>query len=306
MKGGLFTAPRSVRAMAWLSLAAALSTMALKFTAWYLTGSVGLFSDALESLVNLSAALIALSALHLAGRYADAKHPYGHDKIAYFSSGAEGAMILVAAVLIAISALQRLFNPAALEALPLGAALATVAALINAAVAGVMLRVARRYDSIILEADAKHLLTDVWTTVAVLLGLVGLYLLPAGWQFLDPVIALGIAGHILGTGIDLLRRSVDGLMDAALPVAEQERLGHTIESTAGGMASFHALRTRKAGTRRFIEFHLLVPGRLSVQQAHDLCELIEERIHQQLANASILIHVEPQEDPVSWDDPLEH
>ena len=301
---GLVGAPGSVRRMAWLSVAAALSTMGLKFSAWAVTGSVGLLSDAMESLVNLFAALIALGAIHIAGRYADAKHPYGHDKVEYFSSGAEGALILAAALAIAFSALQRLLAPEPLTALPLGALLGAAAALVNGGVAWVMLGVARRHDSIILEADARHLLTDVWTTVAVLVGLGILYVVPTHWQFLDPLIALGVAVHILATGIDLVRRSVDGLMDTSLPASELAEVQTTIQAVAGERASFHALRSRKAGTRRFIEFHLLLPGRMSVQQAHDICEAIEHGIETQLAHTSIVIHVEPREDPISWDDPL--
>jgi len=293
-----------VRTMAWLSLGAAITTMALKFGAWLATGSVGLLSDAMESFVNLFAALIALSALHVAGRLADARHPYGHDKIEYFSSGAEGALILAAALAIAVSAVQRLLDPAPLTALPLGAALGAMAALVNGGVAWAMLGVARRHDSIVLEADARHLFTDVWTTVAVLVGLGILYVAPPGWQFLDPLIALGIAAHILGTGIDLVRRSADGLMDAALPADELAEVKTTIREIAGPRGSFHALRSRKAGTRRFIEFHLLLPGRMSVQQAHDICEDIEHGIKTRLAHTSIVIHVEPREDPVAWDDPL--
>lgn len=298
--------PGPVRNMALLSLAAALSTMALKFSAWAVTDSVGLLSDALESLVNLLASLIALGALHISSGYADARHPYGHDKVEYFSSGAEGALILAAALIIAISAVQRLLTPTPLAQLPLGAMLAAIAAVINGGVAWAMLRVARRHDSIVLEADARHLLSDVWTTAAVLLGLGILHVVPTRWQFLDPLLALAIAVHILGTGVSLVRRSVDGLMDVSLPQSELAVVMSTIQGLAGSDAGFHALRTRKAGTRRFIEFHLLLPGRTSVQEAHDRCERIERGIEAALANTSITIHVEPREDPASWDDVQEN
>jgi cation diffusion facilitator family transporter len=289
--------------MAQLSIAAALATMGLKFTAFWLTGSVGLYSDAAESTVNLVAGLIALAAVTIALRPADAEHSYGHDKVEYFSSGAEGALILVAAVTIVYAALDRLLEPRPLEDLGPGLAVAGVAAAINWLVARSMLRVARQYDSITIEADAHHLMTDVWTSAGVIAGLVVVLAAP-GWAVLDPLIAGVVAARIVVTGLHLVRRSVDGLMDAALPPAERELIAEAVRTGAGTAASFHNLRTRKAGSRRFVELHLTVPGATSVQQAHDLCNQIEAEIEARLPRVHTTIHVEPLEDASSWDGPV--
>ena len=291
------------RRMALLSITAALVTMALKFTAWGLTGSISLFSDAAESTVNLVAGITALTALTIAARYADANHPYGHDKVEYFSSGVEGGLILTAAGIIIYSAVVRLRMPAPLETLGPGLAVALVAAAINFGVARLMLRVAKEYDSITIEADAHHLLTDVWTSVAVVAGLLVVMFAPPTWQVLDPLIAIAVGLHIISTGVSLVRRSLDGLMDTALPNEDVASIKAAIQHIAGATAVFHGLRTRKAGARRFIEFHLLLPGRATVQDSHDLCERIEREIANRLAIVSVTIHVEPLEDPVSWDDP---
>lgn len=292
------------RRMALLSIAAALVTMALKFSAWALTGSVSLFSDAAESSVNLVAAMMALTALTLAARYADARHPYGHDKVEYFSSGMEGGLILVAAAVIIYTAIHRLLEPQPLEPLGPGLIVALLAALINYLVARLMLRVARQNDSIVIEADARHLLTDVWTSLGVVAGLLVVLLAPPRWQVLDPLVAIAVGVHIIATGIELVRRSLEGLLDTALPDQDVAGIERSIRSIVGGEAEFHGLRTRKAGARRFVEFHLLLPGRMTVQQSHDLCEAIEREIGDRLGNVSVTIHVEPLEDPLSWDDPL--
>jgi cation diffusion facilitator family transporter len=291
------------RRMALLSITAALVTMALKFTAWGLTGSVGLFSDAAESSVNLIAGITALTALIIAARYADAKHPYGHDKVEYFSSGMEGGLIMVAAGIIVYSAVARLLAPQPLEPLGPGLGIAVLAAAINFWVARSMLRVARAYDSITIEADAYHLLTDVWTSLAVVAGLLVVMFAPPAWQVLDSLIAIAVGVHITSTGIDLVRRSLDGLMDTALPAGDIVSIETAIQQLTDERAAFHGLRTRKVGRRRFIEFHLLLPGQTTVQDSHDLCERIEKEIAQRLDNTSVTIHVEPLEDPLSWDDP---
>jgi cation diffusion facilitator family transporter len=285
---------------ALLSVVAALTTLALKFTAYGLTGSVGLLSDALESLVNLAGALVALTALKIAARPADKTHPYGHDKAEYFSSGVEGALILFAAVSIAYTAIQRLLNPVLLGELQWGLLIAGSASLLNFLVARAVLGAAKRYDSITLEADAKHLLADVWTSVGVIAGLVALTL--TGWQWLDPVIALAVAAHIVITGISLLRRSVDGLMDYSLPADELAQIEGILKNHRDQFVAYHRLRARKSASKRFIDLHLVVTGAQTVQAAHDLCEQLEAEIEARLPNTSVTIHVEPAEDAASWDE----
>jgi cation diffusion facilitator family transporter len=285
---------------ALLSVGAALATLALKFTAYALTGSVGILSDALESFVNLAGALIALTALKIAARPADKTHPYGHDKAEYFSSGVEGTLILVAAASIAYTAIKRLLQPVPLEQLGWGVLVTGSASLLNFIVARALLSASKRYDSITLEADARHLLTDVWTSVGVISGLLALAL--TGWQWLDPLIALAVAGHIIITGISLVRRSVDGLMDYNLPADELAQLEGILKTHHDQFVAYHRLRARKSGPRRFIDLHLVVPGTQSVQAAHDLCERLEAEIEATLPNASVTIHVEPAEDAASWDD----
>jgi cation diffusion facilitator family transporter len=282
------------------SIAAALVTIGLKFFAYWVSGSVGLFSDAIESLVNLLASITAFLSLWYASKPADVSHTYGHEKIEYFSSGLEGALILVAAASIAWSALERLVHPQPLQELGVGILLSTVAAGINLAVAVMLLRVGKRHESIILEADGHHLMTDVWTSVGVVvaLGLVRL----TDWEFLDPIIAIAVAANVGWTAFGLMRRSFDGLMDHALPQAEQDLVRSTIESSLQPGMHFHALRTRQAGARRFVDFHLLVPGTWSVQQAHDLSDGIEASIRQALPNAVCTVHIEPVEAEAAWAD----
>jgi cation diffusion facilitator family transporter len=284
----------AVRRMAMLSIATSIVTLALKFGAYFLTGSVSLWSDAVEAFVNLAAGLVALGAVTLAEQPADDRHAYGHDKAEYFSSGVEGALILVAAIAIITSAVARMVAPRPLEELGLGMLIAFVAAAANFCTARVMLKVARQHDSITIEADAKHLLTDVWTSVAIIAGLVVVLVAPR-WAILDPLMAIAVAIHIVVTGIGLLRRSADGLMDAALPNAEVKQAEGLIREALPAGASFHALRTRKAGARRFVELHLLVPGTMSVYESHALCDRIETALTSALARASVTIHVEPAE-----------
>lgn len=285
---------RAITRMAWLSIATSLATLALKFAAYFLTGSVSLFSDALEALVNLAAGLVALGAVTIAAQPADDRHAFGHDKVEYFSSGVEGTLILVAAVSIIVSAVSRFVAPQSLEHLGPGIVVAVLAAAMNFATARVMLRAAHEHDSITIEADAKHLLTDVWTTSGVVVGLLIIMIKPE-WAVLDPVIAILVGVHIIFTGVRLLRRSADGLMDAALPAEELVRLDRTIRGVLPEHASFHALRTRKSGARRFIELHLVVPGAMSVAESHALCDHIEGAIAQNLGNSAVTIHVEPAE-----------
>jgi cation diffusion facilitator family transporter len=287
------------RRVALLSVGAAIVTLLLKFGAYFLTGSVGLLSDAIESFVNLAAALIAFTAITIAGRPPDSNHTYGHDKAEYFSSGAEGTLILLAAGTIIFSAVHRLVNPAPLENLGIGAAVALVASAINFGVSRIMLRVARQEDSIALEADAHHLMTDVWTSVGVVGGI--LVVGATGWQVLDPLIAIVVAVNIIWMGVQLLRRSTAGLMDVTLPGEEVAVIQSAINHVAGAETPYHALRTRKSGSRRFIDFHLLLPGQTTVQASHDLVSQIETAIEHELPNTYVTIHVEPREDAASWD-----
>lgn len=285
---------------AWLSIFAAIVIIGLKGVAYALTGSVGLLSDALESLVNLVAASVALVALVIAARPADEDHHYGHDKAEYFSSGVEGVLILVAALAIAAAAVHRLMSPRPLEQLGIGLALTLLATLINLAVARKLLAAGRQHDSITLEADAHHLMTDVWTSVGVVLGVGAVAL--SGWIWLDPVVAILVAVKIVWTGYDLIRRSVIGLMDTALPGPEQAVIKEVLDRYRANGIEYHALRTRRSGARRFVSLHILVPGAWSVRRGHDLLEEMEAEIRERLSNTTITTHMEPLEDPRSWRD----
>lgn len=291
---------KSARSYAILSIGAAVLTIVLKFSAYHLTGSVGLLSDALESGVNLVAALVAFWALSFAAKPPDATHAFGHSKAEYFSSGLEGALILLAAVSIGVAAWGHLFHPTRLDELGLGLGLSLAATAVNAGVALVLLRAGRRLRSITLRADAHHLLTDVWTSVGVVLGLLLVKL--TGWLVLDPVIALLVAANIVWTGVKLLRETGSGLLDAALPAAEQQIITSVLSSYDSQGIQFHALRTRVAGSRRFVSFHVLVPGEWTVQRGHNLCEEIELAIAKVLLDTHVMTHLEPLEDPISWDD----
>ncbi len=286
---------KETRHIALLSVAASLITLALKFGAYFFTDSVSLFSDAAESLVNLTASLAAFGALTLASQPPDDTHAYGHDKAEYFSAGLEGGLVLVAAISIMYMAVTRFLHPVPLSDLWIGMPLALAAAGVNYGIAVVMLRAAQTHDSITLEADARHLLTDVWTTAGVLAGLLMVALAPPGWEILDPLLAAAVGLHIVGTGVGLMRRSWQGLMDASLPIPERGEIQAAILGELPREASFHDLRTRKSGSRRFIEFHLLVPGAWSVDEAHGLCDRIEAAIGARLAKTSVTIHVEPAE-----------
>src|SRR3954451_13990898 len=284
----------------WLSIAAAVVTISLKATAYLLTGSVGLLSDAVESVVNLVAAVVALLALHWASKPADEEHAYGHQKAEYFSAGVEGALIVVAAVAIAVTAVDRLLHPQPIEDVGFGLAVSVVASLISLAVGSLLLRTGRRARSIVLEADGKHLITDVWTSVGVIVGVAGVAL--TGWERLDPIIALGVAVNILVAGGGLLRRSVGGLMDCALEEPDLEAIRDALGPFERDGVRFHALRTRQAGSRRFVSLHVLVPGAWTVQRGHDLVERVEDSLRERLPGASVFTHLEPAEDPRSFAD----
>jgi cation diffusion facilitator family transporter len=285
---------------AWLSIGTAVLTIALKAGAYLLTGSVGLLSDAIESTINLVAAGMALWMLSIAARPPDESHLYGHGKAEYFSSTVEGVLILVAAAGIVATALNRLLHPAPLEKLGLGLGISVIASLSNFGVARVLLSVGKKYRSITLEADAEHLMTDVWTSVGVLGG-VGLVAL-TGWQVLDPLVALGVAGNIVWTGLRLIRRSVAGLMDASLPQKEHQQIGAVLARYREQGIQFHALRTRQAAARRFVSIHVLVPGEWTVHDAHHIAEDIERDIRAAVGDAVVFTHLEPVEDEISLHD----
>lgn len=292
--------PAQLKRYAWLSIATAIVTIILKGIAWSLTGSVGLLSDAIESFVNLAGAVMALAMLSLAARPVDNDHSFGHGKAEYFSSAFEGGLIFLAAASIAYEAIQRLLHPEPLEAVGAGLIVSVLASLINLATARTLLTVGRRSHSITLEADAHHLLTDVWTSVGVIvgIGLVGV----TGWSWLDPAVALAVAVNILWTGWTLLGRSAAGLMDAALSRDEVLAIETVLDRYRQDGLSFHALRTRQAGAKAFVSLHVLVPGYWTVQQGHDWSERVESDIRQILSRAHVTTHLEPLEDPLSLAD----
>jgi cation diffusion facilitator family transporter len=291
----------SLTRFAWLSIAAALTTIGLKTGAYLLTGSVGLLSDAIESLVNLVSAFIALLMLTIAARPADESHVYGHSKAEYFASITEGLLILGAATGIIITAINRLLYPRELEQLGLGLGVSIAASVINLIVARVLLREGRARRSITLEADAHHLMTDVWTSAGVIGGVAisGF----TGWNILDPLVAIAVALNITWTGVRLVSRSVSGLMDAALPQHEQILIENVMDKYREKGVNFHALRTRQAAARRFVSVHMLVPGEWTVHDAHHVAEDFESDIREALGDVvTVFTHIEPVEDELSMED----
>ncbi|MBK8986678.1 MAG: cation transporter [Chloroflexi bacterium] len=286
---------------AWLSIGTAVVTISLKALAYYLTGSVGLLSDALESGVNLVAALMALMALTIAAQPPDDQHAYGHAKAEYFSSGAEGMMILFAAIMIAATAVPRLLDPQPLEQVGLGLVVSVTAGLFNLATALVLTRAGKQHNSITLTADAHHLLSDVWTSVGVVVGVAAVAL--TGWQILDPLIALAVAAQILNSGVKLVRKSAQGLMDTALPADELALVTAVLDRYCQQESiEYHALRTRQSASQRFVSVHVQVPGEWTVQHGHALLEEMERDLRQALRPLSVITHLEPIEDPASWQD----
>ena len=300
MDSAASASPPSLTRYAWLSIAAAISTIILKTVAWKMTGSVGLLSDAIESLVNLAGAMMALWMLTLAALPADDDHAHGHGKAEYFSSAFEGFLILLAALSIGYTAIDRMMTPQPLEAVGVGLLVSVVASIINFATARILLKVGKKHHSITLEADAHHLLTDVWTSAGVIAG-VGLVAL-TGWLWLDPAIALLVAANIVWTGYQLMRRSADGLMDISLPAESIRKIETLLSGYREKELDFHALRTRQAGGRAFVILHVLVPGHWTVQQGHDWAERIEADIRMALPRTHVTTHLEPLEDPASMND----
>lgn len=285
---------------AWLSIATAVFTIGLKAAAYWLTGSVGLLSDALESGVNLVTAVFALIILTIAAQPPDEEHEYGHSKAEYFAGGIEGSLILFAALAIGYTAVQRLFSPQPLEQVGIGLLISLLAALGNGLVAFVLLRAGRQYNSLTLVANGRHLITDVWTSGGVIVGVLAVGL--TGWQWLDPVLALLVALHIVRTGVSLVKTAVNGLMDRALPAEELAQVRAILDRYANGEVQYHALRTRQSGAHRFVAVHVQVPGAWSVARGHTLLETIEADLRSALAPVSVFTHLEPVDDPVSWDD----
>lgn len=296
-----FSANRShLIRFAWLSIGAALVTMGLKGAAYWLTGSIGLLSDALESFVNLAGAIMAVAMLTVAARPPDDEHAYGHSKAEYFSSGFEGSLILIAAGIISLAAIDRLLHPRALDAIGLGLFTSAIASLVNFVVARIIFREAKNHNSITLEANASHLMVDVWTSLAVVGGVGGVAI--TGWVRLDPIIALLVALHIARSGVRIVRQSILGLADTALPAEDLQILQRILDGYKSDQVQFHALRTRQAGARRFISLHVLVPGAWTVQRGHELLERIESDIRDSLRNTTVFTHLESLNDPRSWQD----
>lgn len=285
---------------AWLSIGAAVLTIGLKTVAYLITDSVGLLSDALESMVNLVGAIIALIMLTIAARPADEDHAFGHSKAEYFSSGVEGTLILIAAASIAYAAIRRLMNPQPLEQVGIGLAVSLVASLINLITALIILRAARAHNSITLQANGRHLMTDVWTSVGVVAGVAAVAL--TGWEVLDPIIALLVAANIVWSGVGIVRSSVDGLMDITLPATDLQTISKVLEPYRDEGIEFHAVRTRQSGARGFVSMHVLVPGEWTVQAGHELLEQVEIDLAKALPNATVTTHLEPLNDQASYAD----
>lgn len=285
---------------ALISVAAAVVTFALKLIAWKLTDSVGLLSDALESLANLAAALIALASLAVAVRPEDEEHAFGHSKAEYFAAGIEGALIMLAAVAIGWTAAERFSHPHEITQPIAGLSVSVAASLVNLVVARLLMRVGTKRNSIALTADAKHLMTDVWTSVVVVsaVALVAL----TGWWWLDPLLGMLLAFHIIATGVRLVKESMLGLMDSTLPAEELETIRTVLGKYAEEGVQYHALRTRRAAALKFMSVHLLMPGAWTIAEGHDLAERCEEDLRGAVHGLIVFTHMEPVEDPVSWED----
>jgi len=294
-----------LKRFAWLSIGAAILTIALKAAAYFLTGSVGLLSDALESFVNLAGAVMGLAMLNIASRPEDESHHFGHSKAEYFSSGMEGGFIIIAAAGIAYTAIERLINPQPLEQLGIGLAVSVAAGLVNLGASLIIGSNGKKYNSITLRANAKHLMTDVWTSVGVLAG-VGLVAI-TGWQPLDSLVAIGVAVNIVWSGVEIVKHSISGLMDTVLPEDELVLIRTKIKEILPEGVTYHALMTRQAGARRFVSFHVLVPGEWTVEHGHVLLEKLEVQITGLLPDMVVFTHIEPLDDPASWrDQKLDH
>jgi cation diffusion facilitator family transporter len=289
----------SLKKFVYIAIAAAILTISLKLIAYLLTNSVGLLSDALESCVNLVAAVVALIMLKLAEKPPDQEHGFGHNKAEYFSSAIEGGLIVLAAFSIIWSAVPRIIHPQPLENVGMGLLVAVVASLINLAASTILVKNGKKYNSITLEADGKHLMTDVLTSGGVLLG-IGLIKL-TGWMRLDGIVAIGVAMNIIWTGYQLIKRSALGLLDTAFPKEEMDNIRRVLEKYEQQNIQFHSLMTRQSGQRKFILVHILMPGIMDIQHGHNLAEKVENDIRVLFPNTqtTVFTHLEPIEDPVS-------
>jgi cation diffusion facilitator family transporter len=291
---------KSLAPIIWFSIIASILTISIKSAAYFMTGSVGFMSDAMESFINLAAGIVAFVMLTIAARPPDKEHPFGHDKAEYFSSLIEGALIVLAAIGIAYTAIDRIYHPKPLGELNVGMALSVLATLINFATARILLYYGKKHNSITIEADAHHLMTDVWTTVGIIVG-IGLVKF-TNWQLLDPLMAIAVAISIVYTGIKLIIRSTDGLMDTKLTEKELVIIKEILDRYKDQGIDYHALYTRQASSKRFITFHLLFPGDLSVHNAHETAKIIENEISEKLPFSDVFIHLEPLNDPDALDD----
>jgi cation diffusion facilitator family transporter len=289
----------TLKRFAWLSLGVAFLSILLKLAAYLLTGSVGLLSDALEGVVNIFGGLMALAMINLAEKPADDEHAFGHTKAEYFSSAVEGLLICIASVSIMYTAVERIINPQPVEQLGIGLAVSVAASLLNLGVALILARAARQHNSITLKANSQHLMTDVWTSlgVVVAVGMVSV----TGWQILDPLIAIAVALNIIISGVRIIRESAQGLLDTAIPTDDLEAVAEIFKQAEEGII-FHALRSRMSGMRKFISFHVLVPGEWTVEKAHLYAETIESAIREKIRNVTVFTHIEPNNDPRSWHD----
>jgi len=293
---------KSLASIAWFSIIASVLTIIIKWTAYQITGSVGFLSDAMESFINLAAAIIAFIMLTIAAHPPDKEHPFGHDKAEYFSSLIEGVLIVLAAIGIGYAAVNRIYHPRLLEELNIGMALSLVATLINFVTARILMHYGRKHNSITLEADAKHLMTDVWTTIGIVIGI--LLVKFTNWQLLDPLMAIVVALSIVFTGTKLIIRSTDGLMDSKLSEKELIPIRKILDRYKEQGIDYHALYTRQSSSKSFITFHLLIPGDLTIYQAHEFSKMIEKEIDDVLPYSSVFIHLEPLNDPDAFDDHL--
>jgi len=290
----------SLTKFALLSIFTAMATISLKSLAYFLTGSVGLLSDAIESLVNLAAAIIALLMLRIAEQPPDEEHGYGHSKAEYFASITEGLFIFVAAIAITISAVDRIVHPKVIDQAFLGLGISVIASIINYVVSLKLLKIGKKHHSITLEADGHHLMTDVITSVGVIIAV--FLVSVTGWQILDPLIAILVAINIIFTGFGLMKRSIMGLLDTSISIEELNIVKSVLNKYRLQGLEFHGLRTRQSAQRRFVDFHVLVPGSWTVQKGHDLLEKIEKKIRDSIEKVTVSTHLEPIEDPRSNDD----
>lgn len=293
---------KSLAPIVWFSIIASILTISIKSAAYYITSSVGFLSDAMESFINLAAGILAFVMLTIAARPPDKEHPFGHDKAEYFSSLIEGVLIVLAAIGIVYAAINRMYHPRQLDELNMGMLLSFLASLINLATSRILLHYGRKHNSITLEADSQHLMTDVWTTVGIIFGILLVKL--TNWQLLDPLMAIAVAISIVYTGTKIIIRSTDGLMDTKLSEKELIVIRQILTRYKVEEIDYHALYTRQASSKRFISFHLLFPGDFTIYKAHEISKKIEKEIKAEFPYSDIFIHLEPINDPDAFDDHL--